>query len=473
MSTVISVISAIFWGALLLSILVFLHEGGHYLAARASGMRVTEFFLGMPCRLKLSHISKSHGTEIGVTPVLLGGYTRICGMEGTPSERCSEVLAYIANHGAATPEEIAAELHISSEQVIKDIDVLIDWGSIMTATCTYAELHPDDIYASDARKAEEYNVAVTVERDPNLLCILDKGHDFSQPGSTKAGEPHGLASMTAPEFFERERKTTYLGKGFLARVFALLAGPVVNILLGLITIALVLSITGVEQVVDSNKIASVTQDSIAAEGGMQDGDTITSVNGTAVSTWTEFCDAIDKAKTSTESFTVEYIHAGESEIHTIDVTTSELVQAGMFGVVAQTYMYHPALADSLRVSWNYVGMTANYVLQLFQPAHTAEIVSQSSSVVGISVVASEAAASGVSDFIYLLAAVSLSLGFMNLIPIPPLDGGKLLIEVIQLILRRPLSEKVQLVMSYIGLALFMTLFVFVLRNDIINFVIGG
>ena len=80
------VVSAIFWGVVVLSLLVFVHEGGHYLAARACGVRVTEFFLGMPCRVKLSHKSKDHGTEIGVTPILLGGYTRICGMEGTHDE---------------------------------------------------------------------------------------------------------------------------------------------------------------------------------------------------------------------------------------------------------------------------------------------------------------------------------------------------------------------------------------------------
>ena len=60
---------------------------------------------------------------------------------------------------------------------------------------------------------------------------------------------------------------------------------------------------------------------------------------------------------------------------------------------------------------------------------------------------------------------------MNLLPIPPLDGGKLLIEIIQAITRRELSLKVQSALSYVGVALFMALFVFVLRNDIIRFVL--
>ncbi len=64
-------------------------------------------------------------------------------------------------------------------------------------------------------------------------------------------------------------------------------------------------------------------------------------------------------------------------------------------------------------------------------------------------------AEGFSTLIMLVAAISMSLGFMNLLPIPPLDGGKILIEVIQVIIRKPLSIKVQNILSYIGLAFFL------------------
>ena len=66
----------------------------------------------------------------------------------------------------------------------------------------------------------------------------------------------------------------------------------------------------------------------------------------------------------------------------------------------------------------------------------------------------------------------MSVGFMNLLPIPPFDGGKILIEVVQLVIRRPLSVRAQTVLSYIGLAFILFVFVFVLRNDIVRFVLG-
>jgi regulator of sigma E protease len=101
-----------------------------------------------------------------------------------------------------------------------------------------------------------------------------------------------------------------------------------------------------------------------------------------------------------------------------------------------------------------------------------EVLNQSTSIVGISVMASEAASSSLLDVVALLAAVSMSLGFMNLLPIPPLDGGKIVVETIQAILRRPLSTKAQVAISYVGVAFFVFVFVVVLRNDIMRFFVG-
>ena len=98
------------------------------------------------------------------------------------------------------------------------------------------------------------------------------------------------------------------------------------------------------------------------------------------------------------------------------------------------------------------------------------VLNQSSSVVGISVMASRAAQSGATDLIMIIAMISMSLGFMNLLPIPPLDGGKILIEIIQVIIGRPLSVKTQNILTYIGLAFFLFIFVVALKNDIFRLI---
>ncbi len=127
---ILSVVSPVFWGLVVLSLLVFVHEAGHYLAARAFGVRVTEFFLGMPFRYKLSYKSASHGTEIGVTPLLLGGYTRICGMEGAESANLAPALAYVQKKGRVTVGEVAAELNIENRVAHEALEVLADWAAI-------------------------------------------------------------------------------------------------------------------------------------------------------------------------------------------------------------------------------------------------------------------------------------------------------------------------------------------------------
>ena len=117
MTMLAGALSAVFWGVIILSILVFVHEGGHYLAARAFGVRVTEFYLGLPCRFKLFHKSKKHGTEVGVTPFLLGGYNRICGMEGEDDELAAPAFAIVQREGRVDVTALAEELGIDIRTV--------------------------------------------------------------------------------------------------------------------------------------------------------------------------------------------------------------------------------------------------------------------------------------------------------------------------------------------------------------------
>lgn len=76
--------------------------------------------------------------------------------------------------------------------------------------------------------------------------------------------------------------------------------------------------------------------------------------------------------------------------------------------------------------------------------------------------------SGLTDFIYLLSVISLSLGVTNLIPIPPLDGGKLLIYIIEWIKRKPLKEETSLKIQMLGFAFIIGLSILVMYNDIVK-----
>ncbi|MBF4809562.1 MAG: site-2 protease family protein, partial [Lancefieldella parvula] len=126
----LAILSPIFWGLLVLSLLVFVHEAGHYGMARLCGVRVTEFFLGMPFKYKLSHKSKKYGTEVGVTPLLFGGYTRICGMEGQLDELLPQALMSVQEAGSLEVGTLAAKLNCEDDRAYNLLYTLADWGSI-------------------------------------------------------------------------------------------------------------------------------------------------------------------------------------------------------------------------------------------------------------------------------------------------------------------------------------------------------
>ena len=182
------------------------------------------------------------------------------------------------------------------------------------------------------------------------------------------------------------------------------------------------------------------------------------------------CAALDPYLDSGSDFTLTVEREGAQVELTVDLEDGQ--PAELLGINSQVVVYHPGPVESAGLALSYGKMVAGYVGELLVPQTAMEVLDQSSSVVGVSVMASEAASSGLLDLLILAASVSMSLGFMNLLPIPPLDGGKILIELIQLVIRRTLSSKIQNYISYVGLAFFLFVFVVVLKNDIVRFVIG-
>jgi len=457
MSFVVGTISAVFWGLLVLSVLVFVHEGGHYLAARAFGVRVTEFFLGMPSPVKLSHKSSRHGTEVGVTPILLGGYTRICGMEGDEFPDLARVLACVQRHGRVAASAVAAEVGIDVDEAYRNLAMLVDWGSIRPFYDPDLDERPG--------QAEWPSQFQTIPRDADMLTEYDRGNHIDGPGASVEAAPRPLVG-DPDSFLAQERSHTYLGCSFPQRVAMLVAGPLVNIALAFVIVVSSLMLVGVQVASGQNVLGGVAQGSLAEAAGLAAGDVVTSIDGVPVSSWDDISSALDSCLPAGRDFEITVERGGETLVLTVDVEDG--VPQEMLGIYSTTETYHLSFAEASSTALNYAGQVVGFVVRLLIPTHTMEVLEQSSSIVGISVAASEAAAAGLSELLMLAAAVSMSPGFMNLLPIPPLDGGKILIEVIQLALGRPLSMRAQNVVSYVGLAFFLFVFVFVLRNDILR-----
>ncbi len=571
MDAILSFIGPVFWGLILLSALVFVHEGGHFLAARACGVRVLEFFLGMPCRFNIHHTSRRIGTKFGVTPLLIGGYAEICGMDPTevacapqvlacihrhgtvelsevaqelglsldggyaeicgmdPTEvACApQVLACIHRHGTVELSEVAQELGLSLDEVQNACSLLYGWGSIVP-------LEEDGAEQEEGAKSSDFpRVFAAVSRDAAGNTVYD-GKAFDRAHATGEGQPwappmtddeffelersrtyigkgfwkrafmlvagigvnmHATGEgqpwappMTDDEFFELERSRTYIGKGFWKRAFMLVAGIGVNILTGFLLVIAVYSVLGVSTPMDYNVLGDIIVDSPAQEAGLQKGDRVLSVNGETVSSWVEMTDALDATgrkdpvelelwRPNDQRDAFENLSprdfdgsVGWAREHGEFVSVKlEFDDEGMLGINAPMEVIRLDPIQSCQIAIDNIVTTAQSVASLLNPRHTMEVLDNSTSVVGISVMSAQAAAEGPATFLNLAALISFSLGFMNLLPIPPLDGGKLVIEIIQAVTRRKVPIKVQTVISMVGIGLFGLLFVYMLGSDVIRF----
>ena len=454
MQMILNVAAPVFWGVVVFSILVFVHEGGHFLAARSCGVRVTEFFLGMPCRFNLHHASKRIGTKFGVTPILLGGYAAICGMDPEVPAGAARVLGEIHRRGTASVADLAAALDMSEDEVLDVCAFLLTWGSIAPVYDASKGEGPQSRYYPSTYAA--------LPRDAQGLTIFD-GRAFDRAHATKQGEPwqppHGDDA-----FLAAERSRTYMGKGFWKRALMLVAGIAVNILTGFILLIAVYSVVGVSTYADVSTVGGVTAGGPAAQAGMVAGDQITAIDGAETTSWEDILQALQDKKAGDE-VSITYRHDGADVER--DIT---LDGEGHLGIEASTENVRLNVLDAAKLSLGYIAQTAQGVSQLLMPQHTMEVLDNSTSVVGISVMSAQAAAEGPATLLSFIALISFSLGFMNLLPIPPLDGGKLLIEIIQAVARRPVPTRVQNVISYIGVGLFGLLFIFLLRADILRLI---
>lgn len=455
MDMLISVLSSIFWGLVVLSVLVGIHEGGHFLASRACGVRVTEFFLGLPCRFNLHHVSRRIGTKFGVTPILLGGYAMVCGMDPEDNTHAASVLGLIHAEGVLSVEDIAQKLNISEDDAMESCIQLMGWGSIAPVY--------DEAKGEKPSGSTYPTTYASMPRDHEGNTIYD-GRAFKRDEATKQGEGWRTA-LSDEQFLERERTKTYAGLGWLKRVFILIAGIGVNIIAGFLLLMSIYMVVGVPVAVNSNVVGPITAASPAADAGIQEGDTILSFNGMETTDWSSIEDAA-ALTTPGEPFDITYEHEGVEHTSTLIVEEGENI-----GISAQTTTYRLGPVEAARVSFAYVAMTGQSIAQLVNPAHTLEVLNNSTSIVGISVISAQAAAEGPTTLLRFAALISFSLGFMNLLPIPPLDGGKILIETIQAIIRRPLSVRVQNAVSIAGIALFGFLFLYLLRGDILRFIL--
>jgi regulator of sigma E protease len=227
----------------------------------------------------------------------------------------------------------------------------------------------------------------------------------------------------------------------------------------------------------------VEHDSPAARAGLRPGDRVLEVDGVAVTRWESVANILNRAETEPTVMLVQALDGDPRELTVKqEVRTRRDIYKTEF-----TYLYlgaepygisrAPEL-EPIRGRFTYAAQASwgetIYMLEMMWTALRQMVtlqrgVEELSSVVGIFNFAGTAAEQGPTEFLMLMALISLNLAFVNLLPIPILDGGHLLFFTIEAIRRKPLGQRAREIASAIGLVIVLLLMLIALRNDVMRF----
>lgn len=298
-------------------------------------------------------------------------------------------------------------------------------------------------------------------------------------GYVKFIDDEGAASTPSRDALENmtaiEREGSFHGKPVWKRAAVVVAGPLANFLLALVIFTGWFLYHGVHTT--DARIDAVVPNSPAERAGLQAGDIVTAINGTKLAGFEKLQQTVGVNVGNPLKFTVE--RTGR----TFDVTvtpqvlehkdergdTQSVVVIGVKRTATSdsVKVYHPGPLEAVGLAVErtkfIVTSTLGYLGDVFMSRQSGD---QLGGPIRIADIAGRVAEQGLEYVIHLAAFISVSVGLINLFPIPLLDGGHLMFYAIEAIRRRPLSERTQEIGYRIGMAVVLGLMVFATFNDL-------
>ena len=423
--------SVVLYGALILGVLVFVHELGHFLAAKWLGVRVLSFSIGMGPRV---FGFTRGGTDYRISLLPLGGYVRMAGDTTEGEERMGAPDEFLEKAWWAR-----AIISVAGPAANFVFALLVYMGLYLGGiTTTDYTAHVGGVKAGSA--AEKTGL-----QGGDLFLSWD-----GQPATTMATLSAALDHMAE----SKEKSPTV--------TFSVNRGG--NQVALQVPRAEALQVTeGIEWGTET-EIGRVLIGLPAYSAGLLEGDRVKRVDGAAVTTWNDLARALRSKPGAVVTLDVK---RGDRDFTVRVKTTPE----GQIGVSPPELLTYHQTFPPLRAIQLGVLQTVGTVGQIYaglwslvsDPGRIGDSVAGP---IAISQVARQTAASGVHELIRFGAFISLALMAMNLLPIPILDGGHILFSIIEGIRRRPLSERTQLAFQRVGLFLLVSLVVFSFYNDL-------
>ncbi|KQW22923.1 RIP metalloprotease RseP [Afipia sp. Root123D2] len=291
---------------------------------------------------------------------------------------------------------------------------------------------------------------------------------------TEASTPSSdaLAAMNA-----EERKGSFHHKKVGPRAAIVAAGPIANFILAIVIFGCLFTFFGKPST--TARVDQVQAGSAAAAAGFKPGDTVTAIDGQTIDNFTEMQRIVSASAGTKLVFSVKRDGALVSldatpELREIKDSFGNAHRVGILGITRATTpgevgteRVNPATAFWLgaKETWFVAKSTLVYIGDIFTRKASAD---QVGGPIRIAQISGQVATFGISALIHLAAVLSVSIGLLNLFPVPMLDGGHLLFYAVEAIRGRPLSEKSQEMGFRVGLALVLMLMVFATYNDILH-----
>ena len=378
--------------ALVIGVLVFVHELGHFLAARSVGVRVEKFSIGFPPRF-ISLTSVDNGFDIKVF--------FICFIDGR-----------------------------------------LSWGPIL-------DTHFPKIGRIGSKT--EYTIAlIPLGGYVKMAGVIDESLD--------------TIITDAPDEFTN--------KSVSAKLWILSAGVLMNTLTAFLLFSGISFIQGKPEALDQGAIiGQVIKGNPAEKAGLKPGDEIININGQDIYEWEDLLEILRPLPNKEIQLSLnrdgEKLNYSLETTFRIDQVESGIDTIGVIGI-QRALLYKPvnifeALSAGINGTLNSFGM----IMLTFQMlGNGTASLSDLGGPIMIGKIAGEAAESGWVPLFYLMGLISVNLAFLNILPIPGLDGGQIFIILIESVIRKPLSLKARLAIQQVGMVFLLMLMVTVMFNDI-------
>ncbi|HGK0452585.1 TPA: RIP metalloprotease RseP [Streptococcus pneumoniae] len=407
---------------LVFGIIVVVHEFGHFYFAKKSGILVREFAIGMGPKI-FAHIGKD-GTAYTIRILPLGGYVRMAGW----GDDTTEIKT-------GTP----VSLTLADDGKVKRINLS---GKKLDQTALPMQVTQFDFEDKLFIKG----------------LVLEEEKTFAVDHDATVVEADGTEVRIAPLDVQYQNATIW------GKLITNFAGPMNNFILGVVVFWVLIFMQGGVRDVDTNQFRIMPQGALA-KVGVPETSQITKIGSHEVSNWESLIQAVETETKDKTAPTLDVTISEKGSDKQVTVTPEDSQGRYLLGVqpgVKSDFLsmfvggFTTAADSALRI----LSALKNLI---FQPD-----LNKLGGPVAIFKASSDAAKNGIENILYFLAMISINIGIFNLIPIPALDGGKIVLNILEAIRRKPLKQEIETYVTLAGVVIMVVLMIAVTWNDIMR-----